>query len=59
MKLLIPSDFIDQIPEKGLTGIEMIYDDRPYKVMLTAIQDVIKSDLPHIRTLANALASVR
>ncbi len=57
MKLLIPSDFIDQIPEKGLTGIEMIYDDRPYKVMLTAIQDVIKSDLPHIRTLANALAS--
>ena len=56
MRLLIPSDFVDDIPDKGLTGVEMIYDDRPYKVMLSAIQDVMKSDSAHIRTLANALA---
>lgn len=39
---------LQQRIEKGLTGIELIYDDRPYKVMQRALQEVMQTNyLPH------------
>lgn len=41
---------LQQRIEKGLTGIELIYDDRPYKVMQRALQEVMQTEyLPHQR----------
>ena len=36
---------------KGNLGIELIHDERPYKVMLRAMEELGKSRLPHIMTL--------
>ena len=41
---------------KGNLGIELIHDERPYKVMLRAMEEVAKSNLPHIITLKEGIA---
>lgn len=41
--------------DKGLTGVELIYDDKPYKVMEEAIKEVIGSKRKNIRLLREAI----
>jgi ATP-dependent RNA/DNA helicase IGHMBP2 len=57
MRILLHLDHIDRIEdiEKGLIGIEMIYDDKPYKVMENAIKNVVSSKNDHISYLRSAL----
>lgn len=42
--------------QKGITGIEIMYDEKPYQVMKSALQKVIQSTRPNIRILKKALA---
>ncbi|MBK8515027.1 MAG: IGHMBP2 family helicase [Saprospiraceae bacterium] len=57
MRVVVQSGLIekDGISDKGNTGVEMIYDDRPYKVMTDAVNDVLKSPLMHIQSINQAL----
>lgn len=57
MRILLHLDHIDRLEdiEKGLLGIEMIYDDKPYKVMESALKNVISSKNEHIMYLRSAL----
>jgi len=41
---------------KGNLGIELIYDERPFKVMVQAINAVCNSDLPHIVNLRKGVS---
>ena len=43
----------------GTMGVELIYDDRPYRVMLDALDKVIRSEEPAIMALRNAIHSQR
>ncbi len=45
----------DLIGFKGQLGIELIYDDRPYKVMEQAINEVIKSGEPKLVALRDTI----
>jgi len=45
----------DLIGFKGQLGVELIYDDRPFKVMETAIKSAISSDQPTIQNLRSVL----
>ena len=40
---------------RGNLGIELIHDERPYKVMLGAMEELSKSRLPHIMTLREGI----
>ena len=42
--------------QKGITGIEIMYDEKPYLLMKSALQKVIQSTLPSVRILKKALA---
>lgn len=59
MKILLHSDQADRLDilDKGLTGIEMVYDDKPYKVMESAIKSVINSKKENILQLRSALTA--
>ncbi len=59
MTLMIHADQIEKVglPEKGLTGVEIVYDDRPYKVMISAMKTVLDSKVPHIMALRQAVGS--
>jgi ATP-dependent RNA/DNA helicase IGHMBP2 len=59
MRLLLHTDHIDKLDilDKGLTGIEVIYDDKPYKVMEKAVKAVIDSKVESIKTLRNAITA--
>lgn len=56
--LLLQINNIDELDilDKGLTGVELIYDDKPYKVMEEAIKEVIGSKRENIRLLREAIA---
>ena len=41
---------------KGHIGVELIYDDRPYKVMQSALKAVMSTDLPHIKILRDGIS---
>lgn len=41
--------------QKGLTGLELMYDEKPYQVMKTALQQVIQSTKPKIQIWKKAL----
>lgn len=45
----------DQISDRGLIGIELVYDERPYKVMKQAIQQVMKSTDPATMALREGI----
>ncbi|MBK9735116.1 MAG: AAA family ATPase [Saprospiraceae bacterium] len=47
---------MDQL-EKGLTGIEVIYDDKPYKVMEKAIKSLIDATKEHHKTLRDGISN--
>lgn len=42
---------------KGQIGVELIYDDRPYKVMEYALKSVMSSDSPHIKALRDGISA--
>ncbi len=46
-----PGDFPESIAYK----LELIYDERPYKVMVAAVKNVMSSKLPHIVTLREGI----
>jgi superfamily I DNA and/or RNA helicase len=51
IRLLVDADKFNDCDqfEKGLSGIELIYDDRPYRVMQYALNDIIKTNYePHV-----------
>lgn len=56
--LLLQIHNIDELEvlDKGLAGIELIYDDKPYKVMEEAIIEVIGSKRENVRLLKEAIA---
>lgn len=43
--------------DKGITNVELVYDDRPYKVMETAIKDVISSKEIFISNLVKSIST--
>lgn len=56
--IIIHADVIEkgQLSEKGLTSVELIYDERPYKVMASAINAVINSKEKHIEELRDGIS---
>lgn len=48
----------DEIPEKGLTGVELVYDERPYKAMKMALQEALNSDSDLARYLKSLLRGI-
>lgn len=58
MGIILNSEIIEKngISEKGILGVEMIYDERPYKVMKEAINEVIKSQQKSTVELREAIA---
>ena len=58
--ILISNDaFLDDNDfQYGQIGIELVYDERPYKMMKTALQQVIKASNPELRSLRNNIATL-
>ncbi|MBP6238940.1 MAG: AAA family ATPase [Saprospiraceae bacterium] len=59
MRMLLHTDQSDRLDilEKGLSGVEVIYDDKPYKVMEAAIKAVIDAKKDNHRLLRDALTA--
>lgn len=57
MRIILQNSALDRddIPDKGLTGVEMVYDERPYKVMKDALTKAMLSKEPQIIELKNTL----
>lgn len=57
IRLLVHADHSDKLDilDKGITGIELIYDDKPYKVMEAAIKAVMESKNPNHCLLRDGL----
>lgn len=47
----------DQIPDHRHMGVELVYDERPYKVMRTAIEEVMSSKDQAIAALRDGIAT--
>jgi len=49
MGIIMRSDVLEkgQLSEKGLTGVELVYDERPYKVMKDSIHQVMNTKERH------------
>ena len=45
----------DDIPEKGLTGVELVYDERPYKVMKETLEQALISKEESVLRLKSLL----
>ncbi|MFZ1751617.1 MAG: AAA domain-containing protein, partial [Saprospiraceae bacterium] len=58
MRLTIHADHMETLDvyEKGLSGVEVIYDDKPYKVMASAIKGILESKHPNHRLLRDGLS---
>ena len=58
VRIILSADVLmkDHITQGGGCGIELIYDDRPYRVMIDAIKQVQKSNEPHIVELRQAIS---
>jgi len=61
MRMLLHTNQSDRLDilDKGLTGIEVIYDDKPYKVMESAIKAVVDAKKENHRLLRDALTEGR
>jgi len=59
LKMLVHSSQLenDDVPTKGLSGIELVYDERPYKVMDEALKNALKSKKSFHETLIQALSN--
>ncbi len=57
IKVLLRSDVIEKenIPDRARIGVEIIYDERPYKVMTQVLEDVMKSEDYHVKELRYVL----
>lgn len=57
INVILRSDIIekDSISDYAKLGVEIIYDERPYKVMKEVLEDVIKSDLNHVKEIRSAI----
>jgi superfamily I DNA and/or RNA helicase len=53
MRLMAFGEVMDMLGDydKGLTSVELVYDDRPYQTMYQAVQEVIQSKSDFIKTL--------
>lgn len=49
----------DTLPDNGFYSLELVYDERPYKVMKYALQDVIQSKEPHIVELREGIRNLQ
>lgn len=59
LRIIISGDSArrDELFERGIIHVELIYDPRPYMVMRDSMQKVIKSDDPFISHLRKALSN--
>lgn len=59
MRLLLHTDQAEKIDvfDRGLSGVEVIYDDKPYKVMEKAIKAVIETKNEFHKILRNGIAN--
>ena len=59
MGIILHSDVLEkgQLSEKGLTGIELVYDERPYKVMKDAIHALINTKEHHHMVLRDGISN--
>jgi len=48
-------EHIDDIDDRFKSGVELVYDERPYKVMRTAISELISSKEEHIMELREGI----
>jgi superfamily I DNA and/or RNA helicase len=57
MGVILRSDFIqkDQLIDKGNVGVELVYDERPYKVMKAAVKAVMQSKDPIVQALREGI----
>lgn len=57
ISIILKNDAIvsDRLKQRGQVGIELIYDERPYRVMKQSIRTVMKSTLPHITELREGI----
>jgi ATP-dependent RNA/DNA helicase IGHMBP2 len=58
MRLLLHTDQADRMDlfDRGLTGVEVIYDDKPYKVMEKAIRSIIDTKKDYHRIIRDGIA---
>jgi len=50
----------DQVEDlKGQIGVELVYDDRPYKIMRQAIERVKKTDNPELKNLREGIRKIK
>lgn len=61
MRLLLHTDQSEKMDffDKGISGVEVIYDDKPYKVMEKAVRSVIESKRDYHRVLRDGFAQRR
>jgi ATP-dependent RNA/DNA helicase IGHMBP2 len=57
MRILLASDSLslEDLKPQGSWGLEMVYDERPYKIMSEAVKAVISSQRPEIVEMRNAV----
>ncbi len=57
MRILLHQDIMDRLDifDHGLSGVELFYDDRTYKVMESALKEVMVSQKENIKTIRDAL----
>jgi len=58
MRLLLHTDQADRMDifDRGLTGVEVIYDDKPYKVMEKAIRSIIDTKKDYHKIIRDGIA---
>lgn len=58
MSIILKNDLLDkeEIPEKGLAGVELIYDERPYRVMNQTLNDLLITKNEYLTNLRNGIA---
>lgn len=61
MRILLHQDVMERLDvfEHGLSGVELIYDDRPYNVMQKALKEVVSSQKETIIAIREALVNAR
>ncbi len=53
INIILKNDIIekDSISDYAKLGVEIIYDERPYKVMTEVLHEILKTDQPHIKEI--------
>jgi superfamily I DNA and/or RNA helicase len=53
--ILSSAEYTELIDDYATYGVELIYDERPYRIMQAAIEEVMRSKLPHIKELYHGI----